>query len=337
MFRRHGSLLWFRTLVLGLFVCFPMGALSQQANLKLHAGISRIASLNLPPKAAAQLRGAMSRHRYRAAERILLPAIAKAHDPLLRAHLLNFAGGVYYLDHDFLHAAVAWSKSAAIGPLPPTLQFSLAMAYIQIHRLDWAKSSLQALAAQHPHNAIYPYWLGRIEYATHHYNQAIHQFQQAIRIAPHMAKAYDNLGLCNYYLNQNSAATLNYKKAINLNIKSGHPSAWPYLNLAITQQFVNQLPAAQKNLEQAIRLNPNLPSAYFQLGNVLEHRGQLQQAVREYQAAVHHDATYAKPHFALAHLYQRLGKKDLAKKEVSIYLKLHHHKATSPAAHSSSN
>lgn len=334
MFRRHGSLLWFCTLVLSLLACFPLGALGQLANPKLHAGIPRIASLNLPPKASAQLRDAMSHHRYRAAERILLPNIAKAHDPALRAHLLNFTGGVYYLDHDFLHAAVAWTKSAAIAPLPPTLQFSLAMAYVQLHRLDWAKSALQTLATQQPRNAIYPYWLGRIEYATHHYNRAIHQFQEAIHISPHMAKAYDNLGLCNYYLNQNSAAILNYKKAISLNLKYGHPSAWPYLNLAITQQFLNHLPAAQNNLEQAIRLNPDLPSAYFQLGNVLDHRGQLQQAVREYQAAVHHDPNYAKPHFALAHLYQRLGKKNLAKKEVRIYLELHHRKHASPTAHS---
>lgn len=333
MFCRYATLLSLCTVVLGLFACSPPGAHGQQTDLKIHSDVSRVSSLHLPPTAAAQLRNAISHHQYRAAERILIPAIAQSHNAALKARLLNFTGGVYFFDHDFLHAAVAWSKSAAIAPLPPSLQFSLAMAYIQLHRPDWALPSLQALARQHPHNALYPYWLGRIEYAMHHYNQAIQHFQQAIHLAPRMANAYDNLGLSYYYLNQNSAAILNYKKAISLNLKSGHPSAWPYLNLAVTQQFLNQLPAAQKNLEESIRLDPNIPSAYFQLGNVLEHSGKLQQAMHEYQAAIRHDADYPKAHFALAHIYQRLGKKKLAQQEVQIYLKLHHREKSSAPGH----
>ena len=332
MFCRDGTLLSFCMLLLGIGCC-PQRALARNANIKLRSDVSRVESLGLPPGPTAQLRTAISNHQYRAAERILLPAIAKSHDPALRARLLNFTGGVYYLDHDFLHAAVAWSKSSAIAPLPPTLQFSLAMTYVQLHRLDWAQPALQALARQYPRNALYPYWLGRIEYATHHYNHAIRDFHQAIQLGPDMANAYDNLGLCYYYLNENSKAIVNYKKAIHLNIDSGHPSAWPYLNLAITQEFLNQIPSAQKNLEESIRLNPNIPSAYFQLGNVLEHSGKLKLAQHEYQAAIDHDANYAEPHFALARIYQRLGEKARARNEVHIYMRLRHSKQSTAHRH----
>lgn len=337
MLSRYGSLLALWTLAVGLVTSFPRPALCQQVTAKPHSDVSRVSSLKLASKAAAELRSAIRHRRYRTAEKILLPAIAHCQEPLLLARLLAFTGSIYYLDHDFLHAAVAWNKSAAIAPLPSTIQFSLAMDYIQLRRPSWAHHTLQNLAKQNPHNALYPYWLGRIEYGAHRYNQAIRYFRSAIHLAPHMGRAYDNLGLCYYYINQNSKAILNYKKAIALNLKHGHPSAWPYLNLAITQEFLNRLPAAQKSLEESIRLNPNIPMAYFQLGNVLEHRGQLRQAVREYQAAIHHDATYAKPHFALARIYQRLGKKYLARKEVRAYLRLRHHNRSSQIKRAAAN
>ena len=115
--------------------------------------------------------------------------------------------------------------------LSPALKFSLAMAYIQMSHPDWARKVLEELAAANPKEALYPYWLGRLDYDGHEYNRAIRRFKQAIELAPAMARAYDNLGLCYYYQNQNDLAVQNYRKAIELDRGSEHPSAWPYLNL----------------------------------------------------------------------------------------------------------
>lgn len=281
-----------------------------------------VATLGLSDQKAAQLDAAVEQKDYVTAERLLLAEIARDPHSARTAHLLNFAGSVYFLNHDYLNAAIAWKKSEAILPLDSTLQFSLAMAYVRIGHPDWAHDQLEKLATVQPNNAIFPYWLGRLDYAQHNYNKAIVHFQKAIQLAPEMSRAYDNLGLCYYYENQNQLAIENFKKAIALDLTSSHPSAWPYLNLAVTQQFLNQTVEAEANLREAIRLNPAFVQAHFHLGSVLEGKGNLTEAAAEFQKAAQLDPAYAEPHMALARVYRKLGKEQEAKKEVQIYLRL---------------
>lgn len=287
--------------------------------------VSSTTSLGLSAERAAQLQQAIGAHDYLTAEKILLAEIARDPHSPATGRMLAFAGTVYFLDHDYLNAAIAWKKSEAIAPLTPELRFSQAMAYIRIAHPEWARQVLDSLASQDPHNALYPYWLGRLDYDAHEYNRAILHFRHAIELDPKMARAYDNLGLCYYYQNQNALAVDDFKKAIALDQDSPHPSPWPYLNLAITQHFLNQLPDAETSLRTSLRLDPSLASAHFQLGTVLEDLGRLDEAVAELNEAARLDANYAEPHMALARIYHKLGKQQEAKQEVAIYLRLHPH------------
>ena len=283
---------------------------------------SRVETLDLSPATTSQLRQDLEVHDYVAAEKLLLPEID--HDPhsLHAAALLSFIGGVFYLNGDYFHAAVAWSKSQAIAPLNPELKFSLAMTYIRMGHPDWARTALLALAKDNPGDALYPYWLGRLDYDARTYSEAIGHFKAAISLAPGMARAYDNLGLCYYHQNQNELAVESYQKAIDLDRGSAQPSAWPYLNLAVTLRLMDQPIRAEANLQEAIRLDPNFAQAHFQLGNVLESTGQTDAAVSEFCDAARLDPGYAEPHFALARLYRRLGRESAARQEVQTYLRL---------------
>ena len=280
---------------------------------------SPIASLELAPAEAAALAKAETAHDYAAVETLLLAAIN--HDPHSphAARLLAYAGSVYFLNHDYLNAAIAWKKSEAIAPLDPSLQFSLAMAYIRMAHPDWARKVLESLAAKNQKEALYPFWLGRLDYDRHQYSDAIRHFQHAIELSPGMARAYDNLGLCYYFQNQNSLAVENYKKAIELD----RTSPWPYLNLAITLQFLNQLSDAEAHLREAIRLDPGFAKAHFQLGSVLEDLKRPEAALVELREAARLDITYPEPHMAMARIYHKLGQEPAAREEVQTYLRLH--------------
>jgi protein O-GlcNAc transferase len=301
----------------------PAGA--QQAADDPVQTVAPIPSLGLTAAKTSELQRALDAHNYIAAEKLLLAEIERDPHSKGAAHLLAYAGSIYFLNGDYVGAAIAWKKSDAIVPLEPSLQFSLAMDYIRMAHPDWARKVLESLAAQNPKEALYPYWLGRLDYDGHLYNQAIGNFQRAIKLSPDMARAYDSLGLCYYYQNENSLAIENYKKAIDLNRNQPHPSAWPYLNLAITLQFVNQLTDAESNLREAIRLDPNLAQAHFQLGSVLEDSHRPEAAILELQEAARLDASYPEPHMALARIYHKLGQQAAAQAEVQTYLRLHPH------------
>jgi len=303
----------------------PPPSSAQSVTDETHPVTSSVESLGLSKEQALQLQREMDGQDYIPAEKLLLAEIDRDPHSPRTARLLEFVGSVYFLNHDYMNAAVAWKKSEVIAPLEPRLEFSLAMAYIQISHPEWARKVLDTLAVQNPKEALYSYWLGRLDYEGHEYNRAIAHFRRAIELAPTMSRAYDNLGLCYYYQNQNDLAVENYKKAIELDRNSGQPSAWPYLNLAVTLQFQNDLPGAESNLREGIRLNPSFYQAHFQLGLVLENQGKLPEAVEELRKAARLNASYAEPHMALARIYRKLGQEAAAGAEVQTYLRLHPH------------
>lgn len=280
-------------------------------------------SLDLTPEKVSRLKTAVAEHDYIAAEKLLLYEIEQDPHSPRAASLLAFLGTVYFLNHDYLNAAIAWKKSDAIRPLASELQFSLAMAYIRISHPGWARPIVESLSAHDMKNALYPYWLGRLDYDAQHYVEATHHFQRAITLDPAMARAYDNLGLCYFYQNENQLAIEKFNQAIALDRDSGHPSAWPYLNLALARQFMGQAQEAEADLRQALQLDPQLAAAHYRLGNVLQELGQLDAAMQEQLAAARLDDKYAEPHVALAHIYNQMGQKSAAQEEVRIYLRLH--------------
>src|SRR5258708_30118770 len=83
---------------------------------------SSIASLGLAQSESSELQHAIDIRDYRTAEKLLLAEIDRDPHSKHTAGLLAYAGTVYFLNQDYLHAAVAWKKSEAIESLDPKLQ-----------------------------------------------------------------------------------------------------------------------------------------------------------------------------------------------------------------------
>lgn len=297
---------------------------SVQADVELqHPAQSLAFSLGLPADTAVKLNEAVAGHNYIAAEKLLLSELQIDQTSPRAARLLAYLGSVYFLNHDYLSAAVAWKKSDAMQPIEPSLQFSLAMAYVQIGHPAWATPVLEKLSSQSPANPLYPYWLGRLDYDAQHYADAIAHIEKAVELDPKMARAYDNLGLCYFAQNDNDRAIINYQKAIALNNEAATPSAVPYLNLAIAQQSLNQSDQAETNIREALRIDPKLAPAHYRLASILEDKGKLQSAIEELSEAAKLDDQYAEPHLALARIYKKLNLTEEANEQVHIYQRLH--------------
>jgi Tfp pilus assembly protein PilF len=309
-------------LSLATVLCHPIAMAQSESDASSQAS-EPPSALDLTPEKVSHLRAAVAVRDYISAEKLLLEEIDKDPHSSRAAHLLAYIGSVYFLNHDYLNAAIAWKKSDAIVSLDPNLQFSLAMAYLQLSHSDWARKVLESLSAHDSKNALYVYWLGRLDYDAHLYTAATNHFRQAIALDPGMARAYDNLGLCYFYQNENTIAIENFKKAIELDRNSLHPSPWPYLNLAITLEFLGRTAEAETNLRESLRLDPQFAAAHYHLGEVLRDRGQLEGAITELKEAARLNDKYAEPHIELAHVYSRLGRREAAQEEVKIYLRLH--------------
>jgi tetratricopeptide (TPR) repeat protein len=283
-----------------------------------------LAGPDLPLDAAQrlELENAIQRRDYKRAETLLVEEAERDPKSVRAARLLVIAGGIFFLDGQYLNSAIAWKKAEAIAPLDERSRFTLAMAYIRLNRRNWARIELEKLATVQPRNPLYLYWLARLDYDGRIYAAAITKFQKVIELDPKMARAYDGLGLCHDYIGRVDDAINDYHRAIELNRQQLKPSPWPLVDLAVALIEKNQLAEAEKSLREAIGYDPRLPHAYYELGHVLDGLDRHQEAVEALKQAIALDAAYPEPHYLLGRIYRRQGDNRLAKTEIDRFLEL---------------
>src|SRR5438034_4232721 len=126
----------------------------------------------------AEIETALKTRRYSRAEELLASEIEK--NPA-SSQLLTLLGGIFFLDGNYLNCAIAMKKSEALTPLDERSRFTLAMSYVLLKRSDWARPELEKLAAGNPQNALYPYWIARLDYDASQYPAAIAGLRKALR------------------------------------------------------------------------------------------------------------------------------------------------------------
>lgn len=126
-------------------------------------------------------------------------------------------------------------------------------------------------------------------------SEAIAQLEEAIRLKPDYAEAYDDLGVALEELpGRLGGAVADFEEAIRL--KPDYADAHYDLGNALSRVPGRQADA-EAELRRAIRLEPGDAEAHYNLGVVLEREpGRLPEAIAEYQAALRID-----PHDVKAH------------------------------------
>ena len=291
-----------------------------------------IFGLGLAPTQRDQLSKAVQEKDFKKAETILVDEAN--HDPksVQTAKLLEFAGGIFFLDGNYLNSAIAWEKARAIAPLNERSRFTLAMAYVKLRRPQWAVRELQKLVSEQPGNPLYLYWLARVDYDDQKYAEAIQKLKKVTELDPQMTRAYDLLGLCYDYLGRLQDAIANFTRSVQLNRVQPKPSPWPHLDLAICQIELNDLIGAEKNSRDAISYDPHLPQAQYNLGRILDKQGRYQEAVEALNAAVSLDQQYPEPHYLLCRIYQHLGRPEQAQTESERFQQLRQQQSTAQPA-----
>jgi len=261
----------------------------------------------LDPARRSSLQAAIKSRDYARAETLLLEEINR--NPK-SPQLLTLAGGIFFLEGKYLNSAIAMKKAEALAPLDDRSRFTLAMAYVTLKHRDWARPELEKLAASDPRNALYPYWLSRLDYDAQQFSAAVARARQAIALDPGFMKAYDNLGLCYEALGKYDDAIQAYQDAVRLDRASRSPSPWPALNLGALLVKLSRLEDAEKYLKESLRDDPRFPQAHYQLGALLVRQHQDAEALQELKQAAALNPSYAEPYYLLGKIYQRQGNKN---------------------------
>ena len=284
-------------------------------------------SLPLTEARRVEIEQALRAHDYRRAETILVEEINR--NPR-SASLLIFAAGIFFLDNQYLNAAIAYKKAERIAPLDERSRFTLAMAYIKLGRRDWARLELEKLTNVAANNPLYHYWLGRLDYDAHRYAAAVGKYKKEIELDPQFMKAYDNLGLCYEFLGRYDEAAKSYREAIRLNRLQKPGSPWPPLNFSLLLTEQGKLAEAEAHLKEALQYDPKFARAHFQRGVLYDKQRKYQEAVQSLTEATACDPSYPEPWYLLGKIYHRLGEREKSHAALDAYQKLKREKRHEP-------
>jgi tetratricopeptide (TPR) repeat protein len=287
-------------------------------------GLDLNRTLPLAPAQRADLESAVKARNYERAEKLLVEEI---NNNPKSTSLLTTLGAIFFLDGRYMQCAIALKKAQALASLNDHDRFTLALAFIILNHKDWSRPELEKLAANDPQNAVYPYWLGRLDYDGKQFKLAVTHFQRALQLDPHFMKGYDNLGLCYEALGQYDDAILAYQEAIRLNREKPNPSPWPPLNLGTLLVKLGKIEDARTALQESLRYNSHFPKAHFQMGLLLEKENKDKEAIEDLQLAINYDPADPDPYYALGRIYQRLGDKRQAEGAWNTFQKLKKEKA----------
>ncbi len=258
----------------------------------------------LDPVIRSQLEQALKLRNYQHVETLLVDEIGR--DPK-RPDLLRLLGHVFFLDGRYLNCAVAMKKADALRGLDEAGRFLLAMSYVRLGRREWSRPELLKLEQSHPDKAIYPYWMGRLEYLDQRFQAAVVRFRQALKLDSQFVRAWDNLGLAYEALGQQPEAVHSYQEANRLNRQSPSASPWPPLNLGALLRKLERLNDAESCLRESLRYDPKFAKAHYQRALLFERQDKLVDAVAELKESSALDPSYAEPHYALNRIYRKQG------------------------------
>jgi tetratricopeptide (TPR) repeat protein len=173
-----------------------------------------------------------------------------------------------------------------------------------------------------PKDVLGWYYLGRTKYNENRFEEAIHVFQQCLKLDPHNVKAEDNLGLSYEGLNRTEEALAAYRTAIEWQRDVAVKNPEPFLNLGSLLVETERAEEGLPHLLEAVRLLPDDYRTHRQLGKAYMRLNQLEKARAELEKAVELAPQNAPVHFMLAQVYRKQGLMDKVKVETDRYTAL---------------
>ena len=155
-----------------------------------------------------------------------------------------------------------------------------------------------------PHFAEAHYNLGSALGQTGRIPEAIEHLEQALRIRPDYAEAHCNLGLALAQAGRMPEAIGHFEQALRIN----PDYADAHNNLGLAMMRLGRMPEAIEHLQQALRIKPDFAEAHYNLGLALEKAGRVPEAIQHYEQALRINPDDAEVHNNLGLALVQVGR-----------------------------
>ena len=149
-------------------------------------------------------------------------------------------------------------------------------------------------------------------------DQAIQYLREAIRLNPSYRDGHYLLGLALIQNGQIDEAIRQFQEA--LHVYPDHVGAHYDLGLALGRK--GEMDQAIQHLREAVRLNPDHAGAHINLGVALSQKGEMDEAIRHYQEASRREPNRADVHNNLGTIFHQQGRTGEAIREFQEALRL---------------
>jgi Flp pilus assembly protein TadD len=202
--------------------------------------------------------------------------------------------------------AVAGALLWRFGPAPgAVVAFVLAaVTATRVTAFTSAETLWRDTIAKNPHASMPRLNLGLLLQQEGRVEEAIVEYEHAVREHPDEADLLDNLAIALAGVGRTTEAIAHWRRALAL----APERAGTHGNLGNTLAATGDLAGAIAEYETALRLDPTHADVLNNLGNVLAMQGRQAEALARYQAAIRADPRFAQAHENLGKLYLAAGR-----------------------------
>ena len=201
-----------------------------------------------------------------------------------QARGLRDRGEVYLAANQTSKALEQFLKALEIYPDDPSLHYDLALAYDMKGSIDKTEYHLkEAIKLRPDYSDAYNY-LGFVYFGEGKVNEAIKCYQKALdnELYLNAQDAHMNLGVAYLSLKDYYKAVLQLEEAIRL----VPDFAAAYNNLGKAYEGLGQYYKARFNYEKAVEFNPQYADAYLNLGKLLYRSGERKKAMESFDKVI---------------------------------------------------
>jgi tetratricopeptide (TPR) repeat protein len=209
-------------------------------------------------------------------------------------------------------AAAHLEEALCQQPDDAAVLYSLGLAYLRLRRPEASQMAnrLSELPAGRPASHLLR---GQSFLANQEYERAVQEFAESERLNADLPRLFYSLGLAQMKLGRYEDALAAFKREL---VRAPFDFSTHYY-LAYTCESAGDMEAAKKHLSEAMELEPESSEANALLGKMLAAENKPLEALPVLELAVRKDPTDPNRRYLLARVYQRLGRRQDAERELA--------------------